>query len=117
MKACFEYPDRYAAGLVMSAAGTDHHGEMDQVKKRFDVFGLAERNLASGKELPTIIFATGSGDRGFPYYLPIIEKLEEMGMPVVRHFVDGEGHSWDFWDHTLCTALDNMLPILHGVIG
>lgn len=113
MRACMEYPERYAGALIMSAAGTDHHGEC---ALRFDVYGLAQRNLEAGAPLPRMVFATGSGDSGFPIYLPIIEKLETMGLPVARHFVEGDGHSWDFWDNTLRTALDGLLPIRHDVI-
>ena len=109
LRACLEHPDRYAAGLIMSAAGTDHHG--DDPDLRFDVYGLAEKALASGGAVPELIFATGSGDRGMPYYLPIIDKLDAMGMPVKRHYVENEGHSWDFWDNTVKMAIETMLPI------
>lgn len=116
MKACFEHPDRYAAGLIMSAAGTDHHGEVGNVPLRFDVFGCADRNLKSGEPMPKLIFATGSGDRGFPFYVDVIDRLEKMGVELTRYYVDGDGHSWDFWDNTLRLALNEMLPIRHDVI-
>ena len=116
MKACFMYPDRYVAGLVMSAAGTDHKGPVSEAKLRFDVYGLAERNLKAGAAMPQLIFATGSGDRGMPYYVPVIDRIEEMGIPVIRHFVENDGHSWDFWDSTVRMALREMLPLRHDVI-
>lgn len=116
MKACFEHPDRYAAGLIMSAAGTDHQGEVSKAALRFDVFGCAERNLRAGAQQPKLIFATGSGDRGMPYYVPIIDKLEAMGVALTRHYVEGDGHSWDFWDDTLRLAIETLLPIRHDVI-
>ena len=116
MRACFEYPDRYAAGLIMSAAGTDHHGPLEEAALRFDVYGLAEQNLKNGVELPKLIFASGSGDRGLPYYKAVIDKLEAMGVPLTRYFVEDDGHSWDFWDNTVRLALNELLPIRHNVI-
>lgn len=116
LRACLEHPDRYAAGLIMSAAGTDHRGEVDQAALRFDVFGLAARLADCSGQLPKLIFATGSGDRGFPYYTPVIDRLEAMGLPVTRHYVDGDGHSWNFWDDTLRLALRELLPISHHTI-
>ena len=116
MKACFEHPDRYAAGLIMSVAGTDHKGDVDKAALRFDVYGTAQRDLEAGVEMPKLIFATGSGDRGMPYYVPVIDKVEAMGIPVIRHYVDGDGHSWDFWDSTIRMGIETMLPIRHDVI-
>ena len=116
MKAIMEHPERYATAVVMSAAGTDHKGPVEEAKLRFDVWGNAERILNSGEPMPELIFATGSGDRGFPYYTPIIDKLDEMGMNVKRHYVDGDGHSWDFWDDTVRKAIDEWLPIRHDII-
>lgn len=109
MRACLEYPERYAAGLIMSAAGTDHKGPVEEAALRFDVYGLAERALKDGAEIPYLIFATGSGDRGMPYYVPVIDRLENMGVRLMRHYVDGDGHSWDFWDQTVRRALDEWL--------
>lgn len=116
LRACLEHPDRYAAGLIMSAAGTDHRGDRDQAALRFDVFGLTDALLSRGAELPKLIFATGSGDRGFPYYAPVIDRLEAMGIPLTRNYVEGDGHSWDFWDDTLRLALREFLPISHHTI-
>lgn len=116
MKAIMEHPDRYAAAIVMSAAGTDHKGPVAEAKLRFDVWGNAERILQKGEPMPELIFATGSGDRGFPYYTPIIDKLDEMGLNVKRHYVDGDGHSWDFWDNTIRQAIYSWLPIRHDII-
>lgn len=116
MKAGFEHPDRYAAALIMSAAGTDHKGEVGKAALRFDIYGLAEKNLESGVSMPKLIFVTGSGDRGFPYYTPIIDNLEAIGIPVTRYYVDEDGHSWDFWDNILRLALRELLPIRHSVI-
>lgn len=116
LRACLEHPDRYAAGLVMSAAGTDHSGPLEKAALRFDVYGLAEQDLQKGAELPQLIFASGSGDRGLPYYEVVIDKLEAMGISLKRHFVENDGHSWDFWDNTVRLALDKLLPIRHSVI-
>lgn len=116
MRACFEYPERYAAALIMSAAGTDHRGPVEEAALRFDVYGLAERNVKSAVSMPKLIFATGSGDRGMPYYVPVIDKIEKIGIPVVRYFVEGDGHSWEFWDAMVKIALDEMLPVKHDVI-
>ena len=116
LRACLEHSDRYAAGLIISAAGTDHRGEMDQAALRFDVFGLASQLVDRGGQPPKLIFATGSGDRGFPYYTPVIDRLETVGLPVIRHYVDGDGHSWNFWDDTLRLTLRELLPISHHTI-
>ena len=116
MKACFEHPDLYAAGLIMSAAGTDHKGPVEEAALRFDVFGCAEKLLQPGVEIPKLIFGTGSGDRGFPYYVRVIDKLDSMGIPLTRYYIENEGHSWDFWDSTVRKALNEMLPIRHNVI-
>lgn len=116
MRAAMEYPDRYAAAVIMSAAGTDHKGPVEQAALRFDVWDSARRILASGADLPELIFATGSGDRGFPYYVPIIDRLDAMGLNVKRHYVDGDGHSWDFWDNTIRRAIGEWLPLRHDII-
>lgn len=116
MKASFEYPERYAAALIMSAAGTDHRGEVETASLRFDVYGLAEKHLVGNKAQPKLIFATGNGDRGFPYYTPVIDKLEGMGVKVERIYMDGEGHSWPFWDTMLERALKEWFPLRHEVI-
>ncbi len=113
LRACLEHPEAYAAGLVMSAAGVDH-GESSDL--RFPVFDLAERDLRAGKQIPHLIFATGSGDRGFPSYTPVIDELEVMGVDLYRYFIDDEGHSWEFWDEALRWALDEYLPIQRHVI-
>jgi S-formylglutathione hydrolase FrmB len=111
-----EHPDRYATAVIMSAAGTDHKGPVDKAELRFDVWGNAERIINSEEPKPELIFATGTGDRGFSYYVPIIDKLDSMGLNVKRHYVDGDGHSWDFWDDTIRTAIDEWLPIRHDII-
>jgi S-formylglutathione hydrolase FrmB len=116
MKAIMEHPDRYATAVIMSAAGTDHKGPVDKAELRFDVWGNAERIINSEEPKPELIFATGTGDRGFSYYVPIIDKLDSMGLNVKRHYVDGDGHSWDFWDDTIRTAIDEWLPIRHDII-
>ena len=116
MKAIIEYPDRYAAAIIMSAAGTDHKGPVEDAALRFDVWGSAQRILSSGGPMPELIFATGTGDRGFPYYTPIIDRLDAMGLNVKRHYVDNDGHSWDFWDNTIRTAIEKWLPIRHDII-
>lgn len=117
LKLCLEHPDRYAAGLVMSAAGTTHFRDPKmQNHVLFDVFGMAEKNIASGAQLPHIFFATGSGDRGFSAYTPIIDKLDEMGLPLTRLYEEGDGHSWNFWDKMLKEGLGSFLPLKHEVI-
>lgn len=113
MRAAMEHPDRYGAALILSAAGTDHHGD---AKMRFDVYGLAEQNLKIGGPLPELIFGTGNKDSGFPYYEPIINKLDEMGLPIRRYFADGDGHSWPFWDGAVKRALEEWFPIRRSVI-
>ena len=117
MRACFEYPDRYAGGLIMSAAGTDHKGPVEEAALRFDVYGCAQRNLDAGAPWPKLIFGTGTADRGMKYYVPVIDKLEAMGVPLTRYYVENDGHSWDFWDGTVRLALREMLPIRHDVIS
>lgn len=116
MKAAMEHPDRYAVAVIMSAAGTDHKGPVEQAELRFDVWGNARRLLEEKEPMPELIFCTGSGDRGMPYYQPIIDKLDEMGLNVKRHYVDGDGHSWDFWDDTLRRAIEQWLPIRHDIL-
>lgn len=119
LKACLDRPECYAAGLIMSAAGTDHHGPVKDAALRFDVFGMARKDIDSGAKMPVLVFATGSGDRGFPYYTPIIDRLDAMGLPVERHFEDGEGHSWEFWDrmvNKLCKGFDGLIPVKRDVI-
>lgn len=114
MLACLTYPDRYAAGLIMSAAGTTHD-PLGNNCLLFDVFGPAQTALDRGIA-PKLFFATGSGDRGAPFYLPIIHQLKDMGYPLHLHDIEGDGHSWDFWDNTLKLALEEWLPIRHDYI-
>lgn len=116
MRAAMEYPDRYAAALIMSAAGTDHKGPVEEAALRFDVWAAAQRLAERKDSIPELIFATGTGDRGFPYYTPIIDRLVEMGLPIRKHYVEADGHSWKFWDETLRDAVDKWLPIHHDVL-
>lgn len=113
LRACLEKPEQYAAGLVMSAAGTTHFADREN-HLLYDVFGLAEKAL-EGQPTP-VIFATGSGDRGAPCYYPVIDRLDEMGYPLRRHYVENDGHSWPFWDNTLKLALDELLPLAHDYV-
>ena len=110
MRAAMTFPERYRAALIMSAAGTEHRGSVEDAKLLFDVFGLAEE-LKQKERIPKLIFATGDGDRGFPYYTPVIDRLEAAGVPVSRHFVPGDGHSWGFWDDTVKLALDELFEL------
>lgn len=114
LRAVLEKPGKYGAGLVMSAAGTTHRADTEN-HLLFDVYGMAKKNLESGIKLPKLIFASGSGDRGFPYYTPVIDQLEALGMPLMRHFVERDGHSWRFWDDTLQLALEQLLPVKHEI--
>ena len=116
MKAAMEHPERYVAAVIMSAAGTDHKGPVEQAALRFDIWGAAQKMLAAAAPQPELIFATGTGDRGFAYYTPIIDRLDGMGVKVNRQFVDGDGHSWEFWDNTIRRAIEEWLPIRHDIL-
>lgn len=113
LRACLEHPENYAAGLIMSAAGVNHGENSDQ---RFPVYDLTMKDIRAKKDIPQLIFATGSGDRGFPHYTPVIDELEVLGAPIHRYFIDDEGHSWEFWDEALRWALDEYLPIRHSCV-
>lgn len=115
LRAALEKPEQYAAALVMSAAGTTHRAGQEN-HLLFDVYGMARKNLDSGGPMPRLIFATGSGDRGFPCYTPVIDRLEALGMPLLRHYVERDGHSWRFWDATLQLALEQLLPLEHRIL-
>lgn len=115
LRAALEKPQKYGAALVMSAAGTTHWADKEN-QLLFDVYGMARKNLESGAKLPKLIFASGSGDRGFPHYTPVIDHLEAIGMPLMRYFVERDGHSWRFWDDTLQLALERLLPVKHKII-
>jgi putative tributyrin esterase len=135
LRACLCFPERYAAGLIMSAGGVKHvwdqHlpdaqavpvlqapavGGLFAEDFRFDVLGLARSACASGKTLPQLIFASGSGDHGYPAYRPVMDALAEIGVPQRRCYTEGDGHSWNFWDSTLHSALRELLPLRHDML-
>lgn len=116
LRAALEYPGQYGGALVMSAAGTTHFVDGRENHLLFDIPGLASRNLASGGPLPKLLFATGTGDRGFPHYTPVIDRLEALGLPVTRRYAQDDGHSWPFWDETLRQALAELLPLKRSLV-
>ena len=116
LRACLERPLQYRSCLVMSAAGTTHFHDGRENHLLFDVYGQARKSMEEREKLPQLIFATGSGDRGFPSYVPVIDHLEDLGVPLERLYVENDGHSWSFWDYTLQLAMEKLLPLRHQLV-
>lgn len=145
MKVAMNYPERFAAVLLMSGASyrpgvpsavKTLNGKFDfdssiQLPKGIgqkledpeyikgtvnDVYTLARRNAEEGKKLPKVFFRAGDSDHAL-YRAQLAEKdLREWGYDTKFEVVKGMSHEWDLWDESLRIALREWLPIRHAVI-
>jgi len=114
-------PEKYAAALCMSGAGSDpseggpnlFHVEPGTP---LDAWFMAKKNVEEGKELPKMFLTVGDKDFTLEGMQKTNKYLNELGYDVLYEEVPGYGHEWDFWDLTLRKALKEWLPIRHSVI-
>lgn len=109
------YPEKFAAAAVLSAAPIDIRNipkslDMPLFKNLVENAGGIDSFLASPDntwdllkknkdKLPKMYFACGTDD--FLYedtYLPFKKYAEENGIPITFEEIDGYGHEWRFWD-------------------
>ena len=113
-------PEKYAAALCMSGAGSDPAATEGPFRVEpgspLDSWGAAKKNVEEGKELPKMFLTVGDKDFIMEGMRKTREYLEGLGYEVLYEEVPGYGHEWDFWDLTLRKALKDWLPIRHSVI-
>ena len=64
---------------------------------------------ADPERFPRIFMTCGEQDGLYPANMRLYRHLQEKGFPV--SFQHWEGiHSWDFWDRSVCMAMDSLLP-------
>ncbi len=114
-------PEKYAAALCMSGAGSDPAENTNGLFKvepgsPLDAWGAAKKNVEEGKPLPKMFMTVGDKDFTMEGMRKCRTYLEGLGYDVLYEEVPGYGHEWDFWDLTLRKALKEWLPIRHSVI-
>ena len=113
-------PDKYAAAMCMSGAGSDPattDGPFQvEPGSPLDSWGAAKKNVEEGKPLPKMFLTVGDKDFTMEGMRKTRTYLEGLGYDVLYEEVPGYGHEWDFWDLTLRKALKEWLPIRHSVI-
>lgn len=125
-------PDKYAAALCMSGAGSDPveaakrfaerggglniRRHMVEPGSKDDAWAAAKRNVENGVELPKMFLTSGDKDFVLEGVRKCRDYLTELGYDIVYEEVPGYGHEWDFWDLTLRKALKEWLPIRHSAI-
>ena len=114
-------PEKYAAAMCMSGAGSDpaeNNGGPFHVEpgSPLDAWGAAKKNVEEGKPLPKMFLTVGDKDFTMEGMRKARTYLEGLGYDVLYEEVPGYGHEWDFWDLTLRKALKEWLPIRHSVI-
>jgi S-formylglutathione hydrolase FrmB len=126
-KIAMRYPEQYAAVLAMSggafAIETPAHKLNTGMPMPPHKEGVTEenrelaiKNVQEGKLLPKIFMTWGDKDFVREGQIESTKFLRDVGYDVFDEEVPGYGHEWDFWDLTLRKALNEWLPIRHGVI-
>ena len=114
------HPEKYAAALCMSGAGSDPTLSRPSVLKRRDdgrnPWAQAKINVEEGKELPKMFMSVGDKDFTLEGMRTCRDYLKELGYDVTYEEIPGYGHEWDFWDLTLRKAIKEWLPIRHSAI-
>ena len=124
-KISINYPENYAAALIMSSGGGLNDPRprpgMPAMAPR-DPKGpeklrnLAIENIRSGKKVPQYFVTCGGDDGALEGAKFAYSFLKEQGYDVCFEEVPGYAHEWDFWDLTLRKAIKKWLPIRHSVI-
>jgi len=126
-------PEKYAAAICMSGAGSDpsikREGRAGTMLARpmpdwkivvpgsdIDAWAAAKRNVENGVEVPKMWLTSGDKDFVLEGVRKCRDYLQELGYDLTYDEVPGYGHEWDFWDLTLRKALKDWLPIRHSVI-
>ena len=140
-KAAILHPEMYEAALFMSGAAMSakryrdrwegfHNGKNTGSPDIFpamgepdfvengpdDTFYNAKIQAEAGTKMPKMFITSGSKDPGLPATIETYEYFKSLGFDVSFEEVPGYGHEWDFWDLTLKKAIENWLPIKHGII-
>ena len=129
-KVAIRYPENYAAVLGMSA-GSFNVRQKGEKRVRRD-YGLPmpphkpdemeenceilKKAIAEGKKLPDFYLIYGETDIAKEGSLCSAAFLQQQGLYVYLEEVPGVGHEWDLWDPVLKRALQELLPIRHGLV-
>lgn len=124
-KISINYPENYAAALIMSSTGSLEDKDMPMnpelhirafTSDAKELQAKAKENLASGKKVPKYFITCGENDFLLEGSKFAANFLRETGYDVYEENVPGYAHEWDFWDLTLRKALNEWLPIRHSII-
>lgn len=131
IKFAVNFPEKFAAAAVLSAAPINFHNltyeylhSNDPVARR--ILGMVENaggldafihsnenvwdiidSLAGTGKLPRLLFAWGKDDEGVNGNMEIFRKhADEIGLDAEYWCLDGYKHEWRFWDLAIQHALD-----------
>ena len=114
-KCAMMHPEKYAAALCMSGAGSDPSIPRPTMLKRRDdgrdPWGQAKKNVEEGKPLPKMFMSVGLEDGAKEMVFECRDYLEKLGYDVFYEGVPGLAHEWDFWDQCLRKAIGEWLPL------
>ncbi len=131
VKFAVNYPEKFAAAAVLSAAPVNFHNLTEEYLKSDDPFayrirGMVENaggleafinsnenvwdimdSLAGSGTLPRLLFACGTEDKMIYENLKIFRKhAEEIGLDAEFWTLEGYRHEWRFWDLAIQHALE-----------
>ncbi|MBR3295454.1 MAG: hypothetical protein IKI62_04320 [Clostridia bacterium] len=115
--------DTYIAGLSMGGFGTLLHGlsapenfcamgplsagiHKPGTSERANLFELAEKVVADGKQFPKIYMACGCKDRLYDINVEFRDHLIKLGADVTWDEMPEYAHEWPFWDEQIKRFLD-----------
>ncbi|MGI6040551.1 MAG: hypothetical protein GX257_00420 [Clostridiales bacterium] len=131
MKIAMDRCDEYSVALIMSGGipprgGSRGHAEFrkniiaagwpmpkqPRDVTRPNIYEIAEKNIAEGRNVPKFYFACGDKDNiAYESYLYGTMYLRELGYDVTGYEVPGYKHEWDFWELTLRKVFYEWLPL------
>ena len=117
-KISINYPENYAAALIMSSGGgmQPPRAGMTPRTDPAELRAKAKENIAQGKQVPKYFVTCGMKDGALAGAQYARDFLTEAGYDVFYEEVPGYAHEWDFWDLTLRKALNEWLPLRHSAI-
>ena len=115
--------DTYIAGLSMGGFGTLYHAlsaperfcaigplsagiHRPGTSERANLFELAEKDAAEGKEFPKVYMACGRKDGLYDINVEFRDLLIKLGADVTWDEMPEYGHEWPFWDEEIKRFLD-----------
>jgi putative tributyrin esterase len=131
IKFAANYPEKFAAAAVLSAAPVNFHDLTEEYLQSDNIFALRTKgmvdnaggleafinsnenvwdileSLAGSGKLPRLLFACGGDDDLIYQNLKIFrEHADKIGLDAEYWTLDGYRHEWRFWDLAIQHALD-----------